>query len=76
MTDPTAPTSRHDLVRALLGDLGGLTPPSWPSSPPPPLPNSLRIWLLVGYYALVLAGLLAVYAVKPPSPPPFIYQGF
>jgi len=36
----------------------------------------MRIALLVSYYALVGAGLLAVYAVKPPNPPPFIYQGF
>lgn len=77
MTTTTTRSSSRDFARALVGDLGGLTPPSWgPLSPPPPLPSWMRIALLVSYYALVGAGLLAVYAVKPPNPPPFIYQGF
>jgi hypothetical protein len=67
----------RDLARALVGDLGGLTPSSWMSStPPPPLPSGLRFGLIICYYALVLGGLLALYGVKPPNPPPFIYQGF
>jgi len=67
----------RDMARALLGDVGGLTPPSWmPPSPQPQLPGGLRIGLLIAYYALVFAGLLALYAGKPPNPPPFIYQGF
>lgn len=73
----TSPAYWRDLARALLGDLGGLTPPAWiPLTPPAPLPSGIRIALLVTYYAGVLGGLVALYAVKPATPPPFIYQGF
>jgi hypothetical protein len=76
VTGTAVRTSWRDVTRALLGDVGGVTPPSWIPLSPVTLPSGLRIALLIAYYALVLGGLIALYAVNPPHPPPFIYQGF
>ena len=32
--------------------------------------------LLVAYYVGVMVALVLMYGINPPSPPPFIYQGF
>ena len=36
----------------------------------------LRVWLLAGYYLLILTGLLLMYGRGDFSVPSFIYQGF
>ena len=38
-------------------------------------PRARRL-LLVAYYVGVMAGLVLMYGINPPTPPPFIYQGF
>jgi hypothetical protein len=43
----------------------------WPSLSP-----RARRLVLVGYYVGVLIALMLMYGTNPPSPPPFIYQGF
>jgi hypothetical protein len=44
---------------------------AWPSLSP-----RARRSLLVVYYVGVLIALMLMYGTNPPSPPPFIYQGF
>jgi hypothetical protein len=44
---------------------------AWPSLSP-----HARGLLLGVYYVGVLIALLLMYGTNPPSPPPFIYQGF
>lgn len=44
---------------------------AWPSLSP-----RTRRLLLVVYYVSVLIVLMLMYGTNPPSPPPFIYQGF
>ncbi len=44
---------------------------AWPSLSP-----RARQLVLVVYYVGVLIALLLMYGTNPPSPPPFIYQGF
>jgi hypothetical protein len=75
VTSLPPPSSRHQILRALAGDLGGLAPHAW-TGPAPLLPPGLRVALLVTYYVAVLGGLAWLYGSHPPSPPPFIYQGF
>jgi hypothetical protein len=43
----------------------------WPSLSP-----HARGLVLAVYYAGVLIALMLMYGTNPPSPPPFIYQGF
>jgi len=42
----------------------------------PPLPAHVHRLVLVVYYLAVLIALVLMYGINPPSPPPFIYQGF
>lgn len=44
---------------------------AWPSLSP-----RARRLALVMYYVGVLIALMLMYGTNPPSPPPFIYQGF
>jgi hypothetical protein len=42
----------------------------------PALSRRTRRLLLVAYYVGIMVGLVLMYGINPPTPPPFIYQGF